>query len=70
MKHISVLIIKRQGCVLCRLWVCFIALRGPVQRWIIIMLPSLLMDMRLAAALEASVPHCRMGNGEEGLELW
>lgn len=38
MKHISVLIIKKQGCRLCRLWVCFIALHCPVQRWIIIIL--------------------------------
>lgn len=58
MKRIN-LIIKRQGCELCRLSVCFIALHnGPVQRWIIITPPSLLMDMRLAAALEADVAYC------------
>ena len=54
-KRTSVLIIKRQDGGLCRLWVCFIALPGSVQRWIIIMLPALLMDMRLAAAPEAGV---------------
>ncbi len=58
MKQISVLIIKKRGCELCRLWVCFIALHSAVQRWIIIILPSLLMDMRLAAALEAGVAYC------------
>lgn len=58
MKHISVLIIKKQGCQLCRQWVCFIALYCPVQRWIIIMFPLLHMDMRLASALKASVAFC------------
>lgn len=58
MKRVSVLIIKRQGCELWRPWVCFIALHCPVQRWIIIMLPSLFMDMRLAAAHEARVAFC------------
>lgn len=67
MKHISVLIIKRQARQLRRPWVCFIALHCPVQRGIIIiiMLPSLLMDMRLALAPEAGVAFCWMGNGEE-----
>lgn len=58
MKRSSVLITKRPGCELCRLWACFIALRGLVQRWIIIMLPSQLMVVRLAAALEAGVAYC------------
>lgn len=59
MKCISVLIIKSQGWELCRLGVCFIALHCLVQGWIIILLPSLLlMDMRLAAALEASAAFC------------
>lgn len=59
MKRVSVLIIKRPGCELCRLWVCFIALHCLVQRWIIIALPwLLLMDMRLVAALEAAVAFC------------
>lgn len=54
MKRLSVLIIKKQSCELCRLWVCFIALRCPVQRWIIIMLPLLLMDMRLEIVLHSA----------------
>lgn len=58
MKHISVVIMKEQGCQLCRLWVCFIALHCPLHRWIIITLPLLLMDVRLAPALGAGLAFC------------
>lgn len=52
---------------LCEAVGCLIALRCLVQRGIIIVLPSLLMDMRLAKPLKAGC--CVQLNGEGSLEL-